>query len=77
MLQHHKDKLVIPSILDPTGKPTQDPHDINNSFRHFYSDLYSVLNSVRLPTLSKDQSLLLDQPITVEELFKALYKACQ
>lgn len=85
MLQHQKDKSVISSILDPTGKPTQDPHEINNSFRNFYSDLYSTgnqptlteidnfLNSVNLPSLSKEQSNLLDLPITVEELFKALH----
>lgn len=84
MLQYKKDKSLIPSILDTSGKTTQDPQEINNSFRHFYSSLYtngtqplqseidSFLNNLDLPSLTTEQANFLEQSITPEELIKAL-----
>ena len=85
MLQHKKDKSLIPSILDSSGNATQDPQNINNIFRQFYSSLYSAgteptqseidsfLNNLDLPSLTTDQANYLDQPISSEELTKALH----
>lgn len=44
MLQQKKVKSVIPSILDPLGKPTQNPYYINNNFKQLYGDLNSAEN---------------------------------
>ena len=78
MLQHKKDKSLIPSILDSSGNATQDPQNINNIFRQFYSSLYSAgteptqseidsfLNNLDLPSLTTDQANYLDQPISSE-----------
>ena len=85
MLQHKKDKSLIPSILDSSGNATQDPQNINNIFRQFYSSLYSAgteptqseidsfLNNLDLPSLTTDQANYLDQPISSEELTEVLH----
>ncbi len=86
LLQHKKEKALIPSILDHTGNITQNPQEINNVFYHFYSNLYSsnhdpnqpqiesFLNNLELPSLSKKQVDSLDLPITIQELKQALDK---
>ena len=67
MLQYKRDKSLIPSILDTSGKPTQDPQEMNNTFHQFYSSLYSpgsqpsqfeiysFLNNLDLPSLTIDE----------------------
>lgn len=84
MLQYKKDKSLIPSILDTSGKTTQDPQEINNIFRQFYSCLYSpgnqplqseidsFLNTLDLPSLTTEENIFWEQPITPGELLKAL-----
>lgn len=81
MLQFKKDKSLIPSILDTS----LHPQEINNTFRQFYSCLYSAgtqpsqyeidsfLNNLDLPSLTTEESNFLEQPITSEELIKALH----
>lgn len=60
------------------------PQDINNTFRTFYSNLYttdidpssadinSFLNKINLPQLSKEHAQALDKPLTQTEFHKAL-----
>lgn len=86
LLQYKKEKSIIPAILDAAGNINQNPQDINNIFRNFYSNLYSpthqptqseidtFLNSLTLPKLTAEQTNILDAPLTLNELTKALNK---
>lgn len=83
-LQRKKEKSIISSITNPLGQVTQNPQEINNIFKNFYTDLYrqeqhpkqseidDFLQKLELPKLSKEQANMLDNPLTLEELHKAL-----
>ena len=84
LLQHKKEKAIIPFILNSTGIISQNAQEINNVFQKCYTNLYSsdhelkqseidtFLNILDLPTLPTEQVNILDAPLTSEELNKAL-----
>ena len=67
LLQHKKEKAIIPSILNSTGIISQNPQEINNAFQKCYTNLYSLdhepnqsetdtfLNNLDIPTQPKEQ----------------------
>ena len=84
LLKQNKEKCTISSIKTSNGTISQDPQEINNTFREFYQTLYSsqknpsdldidtFLNTINLPKLTEEQIQSLEAPILIEELHKAL-----
>ena len=66
------------------GNPAQNQQIINDSFRTYYSKVYttgkdkhaseidSLLNNITLPKLNTDQAKSLDPPLTAVEFEKAV-----
>ena len=83
-LKHNKEKSIITAVKDSLGNPTQNPQNINDIFRTYYSKLYttnkdkhaseidSFLNNIKLPKLNTDQAKTLDAPLTAVEFEKAV-----
>ena len=79
-IKQNKEKNTISVIKDSAGKPSTSPEEINNIFRMFFQKLYTpeinpnevdihtFLNSIDLPTLSKNQVTQMDSPINENEL---------
>ncbi len=74
----------ISTIKDSAGKPTNSPQGRNNTFRNFYTKLYSsekdprqdidlFFQNINLPKLDAEQVNMLDSPITEKELSTALF----
>ena len=79
-----KAKQFITKICTEDGTVTSDYSRINDTFRNFYSQLYTseslndntlvdnFLNSLDMPKVSSDNKTRLDQPITQEEIAAAI-----
>ncbi len=78
-----KSKGHITKIQMEDGTTTSDHVKINNTFRNYYSKLYTsefsntismdnFLNSLNIPTLSTDNKMKLEEPITKEEIAAAI-----
>lgn len=86
LLQHKKEKAIIPTIQNKTGLTTHNSHEINAIFQQYYSDLYSsnctpsipaienFLSKLNLPTLPSDKAQMLEAPLTINEIYKSLIK---
>lgn len=78
----------ISAIRSKVGNILNELSQVNDTFRSFYSELYSselsrnqdacdnFLNKILLPKLSEEDSLKLDTPITLDELKKAASNMC-
>ena len=76
---------TIPRIQLPDGSVASDPIAINQAFKSFYESLYAAppppdeeetlgfLESLRFPVLEESHVLILDKPLTVEEVTEAIY----
>uniref|UniRef100_A0A3Q1CLT5 Reverse transcriptase domain-containing protein n=1 Tax=Amphiprion ocellaris TaxID=80972 RepID=A0A3Q1CLT5_AMPOC len=83
-LQRNKEKSFITAIQDPSGKYTQSPQEINQTFYNYYQSLYSAavnpniedihnfLNNLNMPELTSNYRDILDAPLTMKELQCAL-----
>ncbi len=83
-LKQQTEKSNITSIEDISGNTTQEHNAINETFRHFYSKLYTpglkttstevdaFLRTVSLPKLDTTRAENLDKPVTIDKLRKAL-----
>lgn len=86
-IKQNKEKTTISIIKDSARKPTNSHEEINKLFRSFYANLYfSIyrkrpksrghqlisLNSNDLPQLNKEQTNILDSPITQDDFSTAL-----
>lgn len=79
-----KAKSHITNIKMEDGKATSDHAEINDTFRSYYSQLYTsefsnniilmdnFLNQLNIPRLSPDSKIRLDEPITKEEIDAAI-----
>lgn len=75
---------VINSIQLENGNHTVDPVEINSSFRIFYESLYQseypddtqlqseFLNKLDIPTMTDQDKIGLDKPLTVNEMSEAV-----
>lgn len=83
-LKQQTEKSNIIAVEDSLGNITQDHTATNETFRNYYSNLYTpdhtttiteadtLLRSVSLLKLSTDQAHYLDKPLSINELEKAL-----
>lgn len=82
-LKGFKAKQHITKIQMDDGNITSDPSKINDTFRNFYSRLYtsdlpndtlveSFLNRLHVPTLTRDNMTRLDEPISQGEIAAAI-----
>uniref|UniRef100_A0AAQ5ZBJ0 Reverse transcriptase domain-containing protein n=1 Tax=Amphiprion ocellaris TaxID=80972 RepID=A0AAQ5ZBJ0_AMPOC len=83
-LQRNKEKSFITAIQDSSGKYTQSPQEINQTFYNYYQSLYSAavnpniedidnfLNNLNMPKLTSNYRDILDAPLTMKELQCAL-----
>ena len=83
-LKECESKASICAIKNPSGMLQTNPEDINAVFRDFYSDLYksevqhdselcqTFLDSLQLPQITEEQKLILDSPLTLGEIHRAL-----
>lgn len=81
-----KKKTTITVIKDLVGKPHHNPKDVNNIFKNYYQDLYTLshnpdthdintfLNNISLPQLTPEQTNSPEQPLTPREFYDALNK---
>lgn len=77
-------KSFISAVQDENGQRQMNHRQINDTFKRFYEKLYSsetdldklkegnFLNSLNMPQLSNDQASLLEGPITLLEIDKAI-----
>lgn len=84
LLKRNKEKCTIASVKTHNDIITQDPQEINNTFREFYQRLYSsqinpsdsdiekFLNTIDLPKLTDEQTQHLEAPLSIEELHQGL-----
>lgn len=75
---------LITEIRTNSGQTTTNPKIINETFKNFYSTLYSseskndqklidnFFENLQIPTISLDNKKILDQPITKEEIKQAI-----
>lgn len=78
--------IISESITQNQGEITQYPQEINKIFQTFYTNLYSsninpkpsevqsFSNNLDLPKLCEEDAEELDKPLTVEDLYKALFQ---
>lgn len=77
---------MIPQIRNSLQVPTTDPVEINNTFREYYSDLYTsayphdpspmmdFLNNLNFPELKEDVRESLENPLQLQEIFDSIKK---
>lgn len=82
-LKESESKANIDMLRSSDGKIVTDPRAINNTFKAFYSTLYSsevvldrhackqFLENLNLPKLPEEDKNLLEEPLTLEELHSA------
>lgn len=74
---------IIQKVKKSDNTPTCNPKEINNCFQKFYENLYSecrntadkcekFLSSLNLPKISASDQAILEQPLTYNEILKAL-----
>lgn len=83
-LKQNESFSTIDATRTTSGSITHDPDDINNTFRSFYSHLYtaesipnltalkSYLSELNLPSLTNSEAEQLEVPLTLSELKEAL-----
>lgn len=83
-LKKEESSKTINQIEDERGCITQNPKEINETFKKFYVNLYesespedpstidTFLNNIDLPKLSQDKQRYLDSPFTSKEIENAL-----